>query len=232
MAETYTPKKTTTKQPIQWDWIEAQWMRGTISNHQIAKNHEEEFGRSVAESAIRKRASSYGWQRDLNETIRREAKTRLLAQEVRESAQDTAQGGCAPGTEEEILSLAADALVKIEQRHRQQLIGISRIADIMGAYAALALPVGGDGLPAHTYEPGELKDVMSAAKSAIGSRAQVIQLERRIFGMDGKKEETTTAEGRVPIFGQPAIVVVARRSDAELTEGDSTDNPPDDTDKA
>ena len=54
----------------------------------------------------------------------------------------------------------------------------------MEAYAFEALPVGADGKPTLTYEPGELKDVISSASQAVASRARVIELERKVYGMD------------------------------------------------
>lgn len=212
----------TTKPRIQWEWIEAQWQRGTLSNYDIAKLHEKEFGRKIDESAIRKRVSSYGWQRDLDETIRRQARTKLVAREVRISPQEFPQGESAEKLakteDEQLVELASDALVTLELKHRKQIVGVGTLADTMGKYVALMLPVDVDGEPTLTYEPGEIKDLMSAANAAISARAKVIALERKSFGMDAKTEDAPTSDGRVNIFTNSAIVKVARRPDSEIAE--------------
>lgn len=178
------------KPAIKWDWVETQWSRGTLSNYQIAKLHEEQFGRKVDESSIRQRVSTYGWQRDLSESIRRETRSKLAEGEIRKSPQALESAESAElradieAEEKAVVDRASDALVEIEKSQRIFLARSGVLAERMELYALSTLTVDGDGLPNQVYEPGELKDLIAAASQAVYTRVRLINTERRVYGMD------------------------------------------------
>jgi len=198
------------KPPIHWDWIETQWQRGTLSNYQIAKLHAEEFGREVAESSIRLRASQYGWQRDLSEAIRRTARAKIARGEglLRDTAQETARAVDAQSVlsgplladeieaeEVRVIERAAEALVEIDARHRRRVAQCEVVAGQLLVYASSKMPLDTDGTPKLDYEPGELRDVAAVVKQSIEANARAVELERKVYGMEPVKDGVANGSG-------------------------------------
>lgn len=75
MSDEQTPEKH--KREIPWDEIYALWRLGTHHNGELAKR----FG-LADESAIRKRALRYGWQRDLDEAVRRRTQEKVIERQA------------------------------------------------------------------------------------------------------------------------------------------------------
>jgi hypothetical protein len=201
------------KPAIRWDWIETQWQRGNLSNYQIAKLHQEEFGRKIDESSIRQRVSQYGWQRDISEAIRRETRTKLAEGVIRknpqrqESAEDAELRAEIEAAEIAVVDRASDALVEIEKSQRLFLARSGVLAERMELYALAQLTVDSDGTPNQVYEPGELKDLIAAASQAVYTRVRIINTERRVYGMDapgwgvpGVDSETGAYSAQVHVY--------------------------------
>lgn len=92
-----------------WETIEREFRAGQLSTRVIASQH------GITEGAIRKRAKTEGWTRDLSERVRREARSQLL------------KDGTQPGTQEqranEARTVEAAALRQVEvvRQHRQAI---------------------------------------------------------------------------------------------------------------
>ncbi|NBW23610.1 MAG: hypothetical protein EBR82_88270 [Caulobacteraceae bacterium] len=184
----------TSKQPIQWAWIEEQWQLGRLSNVAITKAHQEQFGSTVAESAIRKRASQFGWQRDLSDAIQKETRRKLaegaLPHEVRESASASAN----PKAVEDVLATveaAADEAVKVTLEHRAHAKQLHALATQYAFHVAHSLKIRDDGTPVNTYEPGELKDIGTSLSAMANNRTRAIEIERKSYNLDAPPAQNT-----------------------------------------
>lgn len=89
-----------------WESIERDFRAGVLSIREVAKLHE------VSEGAIRKKAKSQGWERDLTDRVNKKVRTELVRSEVR-----TAD----PQTEREIVEVAAATVVQVVRDHRSRI---------------------------------------------------------------------------------------------------------------
>lgn len=69
-------KKTGRKQ-IDWEMVEREYRAGKLSLREVARNH------GCSDTAIRKRARTEGWSRDLSQKIDEEVRSKLVRSEVR-----------------------------------------------------------------------------------------------------------------------------------------------------
>lgn len=212
-----TTKKTVTR----WDWIEERWQEALLSTVQIGKRHGELFGKVVAESSIRERASKWGWQRDTDQAIRREVRSQLTTglipifprtnetdtatdspfrEENREVNTNTAS--LAETQQERVIreettkaQVEVESLVEIGRRQLAEIADARDIANRMSAYVRAHLVLNPDGTARDIFEPGELKDLIGAASSTAYTRVRVINTERRIFNMDDKDVASMNDDG-------------------------------------
>ncbi|MBD2819526.1 hypothetical protein ID852_02195 [Xenorhabdus sp. 42] len=60
-----------------WEAIELAYRAGSLSIREIAAKY------GISDTAIRKRANSQGWQRDLTDKVKKATRTKLVRSEVR-----------------------------------------------------------------------------------------------------------------------------------------------------
>ena len=94
------------KKPTDWESIERQYRAGVLSIREIGKAHD------VSDTAIRKKAKTADWQRDLSAKVAEKVRSDLVRSEVR-----TAN----PQTEREIVEEAAATVVHVVRSHRTRI---------------------------------------------------------------------------------------------------------------
>lgn len=116
---TDTPEKKTKKTP-DWQRIRAEYRAGQLSIREIARQYD------LSETAIRKKAKTEGWTRDLSSQVREKVRTDLVRSEVR-----TEKGSAL--TDDEIIEEAAARGVLIVRGHQKA------IGEAMELFAVLML---------------------------------------------------------------------------------------------
>ena len=104
------------KKPTDWESIERQYRAGVLSIREIGKAHD------VSDTAIRKKAKTADWQRDLSAKVAEKVRIDLVRSEVR-----TAN----PQTEREIVEEAAATVVHVVRSHRTRIKNGSALVELL-----------------------------------------------------------------------------------------------------
>jgi transposase-like protein len=99
-----------------WEAIERAYRAGKLSIREIAKNHD------VSDTAIRKKATAGGWERDLSARVDEKVRVALVRNELR-----TAN----PQTEEELVDQAAEQVVIVVRSHRKRINLQTVLVDVL-----------------------------------------------------------------------------------------------------
>jgi len=151
----------TTKPRTDWEAVEREYRAGALSIREIARQH------GVTDGAIRKRAKTEQWDRDLSGQVRETVRSRLVRTEVR-----------TPNAREAVDAAAARG-VEVVLRHRRDIARLDGLKAILTdkAEALLSDP----GKPV-TLE--DLGDAAQAVESLGRTQARLVTLERQAFGLD------------------------------------------------
>lgn len=192
------------KKPVDWQAVEAEYRSGSLSNRLLAEKH------GVSEGAVRKKAKTQGWPKDLTKAVREAVRSELVRTEVR-----TPNVG-----EREIIESAAATGAQVVRTHRKDirsaadLVGLlmSQLADaVVGREEleqAIEEEVEGDEGPVKYQRRAKLmravslqshaaiaRDLSTAAKNLVG-------LERQAYNLDEKPDEDSYDERLVAIIGR------------------------------
>jgi hypothetical protein len=157
-----------------WDQIEAEYRAGQLTNVQIAKQH------GITEGAIRRRAKSRGWQRDLSARVQQQVRSELVRDVVRGEEGDRTE----PRTEYEIVQAAAARAVEVVRQHRAHLATLYRISHKL-AEGIESYLTGGKGRP---HWIGERETITEAVFRLSQASSKWIPLERKAFSLDEATE--------------------------------------------
>lgn len=165
---------------IDWEAVERAYRSGTFSLREIARRY------TCTESAIRYRAKTFGWQRDLSKDVRRATNAKLLRSNLRTpNARDDAG----------IIDQASTFRVDVVTSHRadiQQLHGLKRV--LAGRLSDVLHGGSPDGPCLGEKESaGDLLEKLSRVT------ARLIPLERQAFNLDAGTDD----EGGVKIVISP-----------------------------
>jgi hypothetical protein len=151
---------------IDWDQIEREYRAGQLTNVQIARNH------GLTEGAIRKRAKTHGWARDLEHKVNQAVRDGLVRDAVRGDRTDR--------TDREIIEAAAARAVEVVRQHRTHLATLYRISHKLaeGIEGYLA---GGKAKP---HWIGERETITEAVFRLSQASSKWIPLERKAFSLD------------------------------------------------
>lgn len=108
----------TTKQP-DWEAIERAYRAGALSIRTIAERQ------GVSDTAIRKKAKTLGWVRDLSEQVRKEVRSKLVRGEVRNDQ------GANCELDAEIIEEAAEEGAQVVRSHRRDIRKATNIANLL-----------------------------------------------------------------------------------------------------
>jgi len=178
MPETKPVKKPTGGKPARtarrafdWEEIEAQYRAGVLSTVQIAKAH------GLTEGAIRARAKTKDWVRDLSTKIRVRTEAELLRVEARGRRLD----------EKGTIHQAVITRIDISERQRASIDRLRRIADAIVSRVEELNPK----IEIYDYATADKAvGVVAKATSAVG---QLIALERQSWAMDEPAAQTAAS---------------------------------------
>ena len=99
-----------------WEAIERDYRAGILSIREIAKSQ------GVSDTAIRKKATALGWERDLSQKVAEKVRTELVRAEF---------ASANPQTEREIVETAAATVVQVVRSHRKRITKQTELVDLL-----------------------------------------------------------------------------------------------------
>lgn len=161
------------KKVIDWEAIEREYRAGQFSVVEIARQHK------ISHTAIQKRSKRDGWKRDLTDKVRREIKSRMVAEVAGEVAGEVAPE-VAESNARQAVDVAAARGIAVLREHRGDIARLRRIAAELARRLEERVMNG----------PGELECIgdkeslsdMLEKLSRVGTR--VTQLERQAFNLN------------------------------------------------
>ena len=145
-----------------WEAIESAYRAGSLSIRAIADKH------GVSDTAIRKRATQNGWQRDLTEKVQKATRQKLVRKEVRnDGSREHVR------TDEEIVNEAADEAASVVIEHRTDLARWRRIANKLG-----------DFLDDVEFTTENHPSLSLSLVAGIAAQAKIIKAEREAYNID------------------------------------------------
>jgi len=167
-----------------WEAIEREYRTGQLSIRELGRKH------AVSDTAIRKRAKTYGWQQDLTARVKEKVRNDLVRDSVRTPD---------ARTDKEIVDAAAATAVEVVRSHRKDIGGTRLLFGALAEQLKCAVQNRDDleavitdetkedsntkrrqamlkaiSLPAHA---GVLRDLTAALKN-------IVSLERQAFNLD------------------------------------------------
>jgi hypothetical protein len=113
------------KNDFNWNHVEDAYRAGVLSIRAISKT----FGPS--EAAIRKKAKTAGWRRDLRDQVDQQVRTELIRGEVRTLQAHAREE--APEHEREIVAVAAASIIQVVREHRERIRTARQIVNMLVA---------------------------------------------------------------------------------------------------
>lgn len=144
---------------VDWESIERAYRAGHPSIRAIADKH------GVSDTAIRKRATQHGWERDLSARVQEFARQKLVRKKVR--------GNGSQQTEAEIIEEASSEVANVVLQHRVVLSDWRAIAEkLCGALAGMKVDEENHDKFARSLNAG------------VDAQLKVIKGERQAYGLD------------------------------------------------
>lgn len=172
----YTPKR----EGIDWEQVEAEYRSGVLSIRAISANH------GMSTTRLRDRAKKYGWERDLSDAVRRQARGELL----REDAATSHNAGIKadPHAQASIVKGAAATQVKVVREHRRDLAKLAAIQRRL--FARLDTLTGAEDGEERIRSLGMLNEAAQITEALSRNANRIIPLERQAFSLDAKGGES------------------------------------------
>lgn len=142
-----------------WEAIERTYRAGMLSVREIARQH------GVSDTAVRKRATEHGWQRDLAEKVKEAVRSKLVRTEVRTPNARTED----VRTEREIVDEASDLGVGVFRLHQRNARQGRELLDVLMAQL-IGAAGNRDAIIADIYEDTAYADAVGKKVDA-GQRA-------------------------------------------------------------
>lgn len=202
------------KPATDWEAVERDYRAGILSIREIAKLQ------GISDTAIRKKATAEGWERDLSHKVADKVRTELVRGPVR-----TAN----PQTEREIIETAAASVVEVVRSHRKRITAQTELVDLLTEQLTQAAGCREDVEEAIFEETAGDKDGRrrsamlravslpthaSTAVNLTNALKTLIGLERQAFGI--KDESEAPADALASLLGKvngTALPVVATEPD-------------------
>ncbi|MGP9590699.1 MULTISPECIES: hypothetical protein [unclassified Halomonas] len=151
-----------------WEAIHSDYRTGQHSVRALATKH------GVTEGAIRKRARTEGWQRDLSYHVKNATNAKLVRSE------STHNDAYLPDDDQALIDSAADSNVALVLEHRQAVARWKTISNrLAGTLESMAID---------ESSALEFARTLNAGVDALG---KVIKLERQAFNLDTKGQDDT-----------------------------------------
>lgn len=209
-----------------WESIEREFRAGVLSIREIAKRH------GLTDTAIRKRAKAWGWERDLTAKVQEEVRRKLVRTEVRITD---------VRTEREIVEQAAQTVVEVvrlhrrDARHGREILDLlmGQLADAAGAREEIEEAIAEE--TADVDDPNAQPGVRQAARyrrsamlkavalpthfaslrDAATAMGKLVAIERQAFNINGAPEEPAK-EVDTEAYTDAALEAFAAKMDAFL----------------
>ena len=160
-----------TKKSPDWEAIESAYRAGSLSIRNIAEKYQ------VSDTAIRKRASKNGWQRDLSEKVKKAAQDKLVGTEVcSKSSQAKAR------TDEEIVEEASTEAASVVLAHRHDLAQWRGITNKL-LFALSDMDV----------NESNHNDFARSLNAGVDAQLKVIKGERQAYNLDDVQGDKDTS---------------------------------------
>jgi hypothetical protein len=191
------------KKIIDWELIERDYRAGLKTLRQMA----DEYG--VSHVTIAQRAKRYSWERDLEKKIQQAAKNKATRAEANKSANKDLK------TDAQVVEVYADVVASVDLLQREDVkLAIDNTRSQLQELVALGDPMFRERLEALGEEFDEsgptpnggwkvdkkkelydyiisLAGRVKMAKEIAGSHGVYIPLQRKIFGLDNEKQQTS-----------------------------------------
>ncbi|MDX7999365.1 hypothetical protein FE394_09145, partial [Xenorhabdus sp. Reich] len=157
-----------------WEAIESVYRAGSLSIREIAAKH------GVSDTAIRKRASANGWQRDLTDQVKKATRTKLVRSEVRSEVRRV---GSQPEvrTDEDIIEQASSEAAEVVLGHRTDLADWRRIANKLRTF-----------LDDVEITEDNHASIARTITAGVDAQIKLIKGERESYNIDGGDKNTAT----------------------------------------
>lgn len=153
-----------------WEAIESAYRAGSLSIRAIADRH------GVSDTAIRKRATQNGWQRDLTEQVQKATRQKLVRKEVRnDGSREHVR------TDDEIVNEAADEAAGVVIEHRADLARWRRIANKLG-----------DFLDDVEFTEDNHSSLSRSLVAGVDAQVKIIKAEREAYNIDSGEKNNST----------------------------------------
>ena len=176
------------RKPISdWEAIEEEYRSGLLSIRELGRQFD------CSDTAIRKRAKTYGWKRDLSKKVRDEVRSRMVRSEVRTSN----------ATDREIVDAAAETRVRVIELQRKDIKQLRELENKLLKELS--------GKPTKLYITQYQGDIIQkvvaltvsersqAANNLANVQHKRIALERQAFGIDETSATTEDVLTEIPI---------------------------------
>lgn len=162
---------------IDWEGVEKDYRAGILTIFQIADKF------NVSDSQVRLKAKNNGWQRNLTAAIHERTKAKIaqidVAELVEQSAHESA--GKSAALIKSAVEQASDALAGLTLKHRATLRQqIERAHEMQERI---------DSMMAEAADQKELVPLVGAFKNAVDAIVKLIDMERKVTGLDKGGEE-------------------------------------------
>lgn len=153
-----------------WEAIESAYRAGSLSIRAIADKH------GVSDTAIRKRATQNGWQRDLTEQVQKATRQKLVCKEVRSDGSREHMR-----TDAEIVDEASDTAAAVVLEHRVDLARWRRITNKLSTF-----------LEDTEFTEENHASLSRSLVAGVDAQIKVIKAEREAYNIDSGEKNTAT----------------------------------------
>ncbi|MBI6547255.1 hypothetical protein [Xenorhabdus lircayensis] len=153
-----------------WEAIESAYRAGSLSIREIAAKH------GVSDTAIRKRASANGWQRDLTDQVKKATRTKLVRSEVRRVGSQPAVR-----TDEDIIEQASSEAAGVVLGHRTDLADWRRITNKLRTF-----------LDDVEITEDNHASIARTITAGVDAQIKLIKGERESYNIDSGDKNTST----------------------------------------
>ena len=147
------------RKAIDWEAIESDYRAGQLSIRKVASRH------GLTEGAIRKKAKTQGWLRDLTDKVKQATKEKLVRSE---GTQDDARTN-----DEDIIDDASNNAVSLVLSHRSSIREYRTISNRLATK-----------LKSIEIDENNHQAISRSLNSGIDALAKAIRLERQAFNID------------------------------------------------
>ena len=174
---------TSKREGIDWELVEAEYRCGVLSIRAICHEH------GMSRQRLGDRAKKFGWERDLSDAVRRQARGELLREDA--ATHHNAAIKADPHAQASIVNDAAATQVRVVRDHRKDLTKLNRIQRRL--FARLDVLTGPEGGEERITCLSMLNEAAQITEALSRNAHRLIPLERQAFSLDAKGNDSPGA---------------------------------------